>query len=65
VNPVVGRLESVRELPDGRWGTIDVRGARVEVALDAVPEARVGDSLLVEGGVALARLQEEGGVPCA
>ncbi len=65
MNPVVGRLESLRDLPDGRWGVVDVRGARLEVALDAVPEARVGDSLLVEGGVALALLLEEGGLPCA
>jgi hydrogenase maturation factor len=65
VNPVVGRLEAVRDGPDGRWGTVDVRGARIEVALEAVPEARVGDSLLLEAGVALARLLEEGGVPCA
>lgn len=62
---MVGRLESVREGPDGRWGTVDVRGARVEVALDAVPEAVVGDALLLEAGVALALLREEGGVACA
>ena len=62
----VGRVEDVRETPEGRQGVVSVRGARVEVALDVVPEARVGDSVLVHAGVALSRLadEDEGGFPC-
>jgi hydrogenase maturation factor len=33
-----------------------VRGALIEVALDLVPEAEAGDSVLVQAGVALARV---------
>lgn len=66
----VGRIEAVQETKAGRSGTVTVRGARTEVALDCVPGARVGDSVLVSAGVALSRLgdpgegREEDG-PCA
>jgi hydrogenase maturation factor len=52
----VGRVLAVRETPAGREATVSVRGARSEVLLDVVPEARVGDSVLVDAGVALAVL---------
>jgi hydrogenase maturation factor len=48
-----GRLVEVREGPAGRVGRLSVRGARTEVALDFVPEARAGDDVLVHAGVAL------------
>ena len=48
-----GRLLEVREGPGGAVGRVSVRGARVEVALDLVPGARVGDDVLVHAGVAL------------
>jgi hydrogenase maturation factor len=38
---------------------VSVRGAQVEVALDFVPEARAGDSVLVHAGVALSLLRDE------
>lgn len=61
----VGRLEEITETGEGREGTVSVRGARLSVALDAVPEAGRGDYVLVEAGVALARLgNEEEGPPC-
>ncbi len=55
---VTARLLSVEDGPDGRRGRVSVRGATVEVALDLVPEARVGDSVLVHAGVALSRVRE-------
>ena len=64
----VGRIEGVREDEQGRHADVSVRGARVEVALDVLPEARVGDSVLVHAGVALSILRDEGGEesePCA
>lgn len=56
----VGRIDAVRETETGRWGVVSVRGAYTEVALDCVPEAGVGDSVLVSAGVALSRLEEDG-----
>jgi hydrogenase maturation factor len=48
-----GRVLSVDEGPGGRTGRVSVRGAQIEVSLDLVPEAGVGDSVLVHAGVAL------------
>jgi hydrogenase maturation factor len=39
-------------------GRVSVRGARVEVALDLVPDAGPGDAVLVHAGVALAIVRE-------
>ncbi len=58
MNLFVGCVEDVREGPLGREGVVSVRGARVEVLLDAVPEARVGDSVLIHAGVALSVLTD-------
>jgi len=53
--PVVftGRVVGLEEGPDGRVGRVSVRGARVRVLLDLVPEAKAGDTALVHAGVAL------------
>jgi hydrogenase maturation factor len=60
VSLFVGRIEAVQETEAGRLGVVTVRGARREVALDCVPGARVGDSVLVSAGVALSRIEDEG-----
>ena len=56
----VGRIEVVQETEAGRLGVVTVRGALREVALDCVPGARVGDSVLVSAGVALSRIEDQG-----
>lgn len=66
----VGRIEVVEVTEAGRSGVVTVRGARREVALDCVPAARVGDSVLVSAGVALSRIDDPDEVreedePCA
>ncbi len=55
-----GRLLTVESAPAGRKGLVSVRGARVEVALDLVPEATAGDTVLVHAGVALSLVREAG-----
>jgi hydrogenase maturation factor len=57
---VVGEVMELREGPAGLDGRVSVRGALVEVAFDFLPDVRVGDTVLFQAGVALARLQEEG-----
>ena len=54
----VARVIETRQTPEGREGTVSLRGALRAVALDAVPEARVGDAVLVEAGAALAVVGE-------
>lgn len=54
----VARVLDVSQGPDGRVGRVSVRGARVEVALDFVPEAGPGDTVLVHAGVALSLVRD-------
>jgi hydrogenase maturation factor len=54
------RVVDLAEGPFGRQGRVSVRGARVEVSLDLVPEARAGDAVLVHAGVALSVVRDPG-----
>jgi hydrogenase maturation factor len=56
-----GRVVALQEGLDGRSGRVSVRGAQVEVALDLVPEAKAGDSVLVHAGVALSLVRDVAG----
>ena len=51
----------VVDIQDGitRMGSVDFAGARLEVCLAYVPEARLGDYVLVHAGFALTLLDEE------
>jgi hydrogenase expression/formation protein HypC len=55
---VPGRISAVE---DGimRMGTVDFDGSSLEVCLAYVPEAEVGDYVLVHAGFALAQLDED------
>ncbi len=53
-----GRIVALQEGPEGRTGRLSVRGARREVVLDLVPEAELGDTVLVHAGVALSLLSD-------
>jgi hydrogenase maturation factor len=55
-----GRLVALEDVPGGRRGRVSVRGARLDVALDLVPEAKAGDTVLVHAGVALSLVRDEG-----
>lgn len=51
----------ITEVQDGfmRMGTVDFDGSTLEVCLAYVPEAAVGDYVLVHAGFALTQLDEE------
>ncbi len=51
----------ITEIRDGMMvmGTVDFDGASLEVCLAYVPEAKVGDYVLVHAGFALTQLDEE------
>ncbi len=55
-----GRVISVEEGRFGRCGRVSVRGATVEVVLDLVPAAGVGDTVLVHAGIAVSLLRDGG-----
>lgn len=44
---------------EGSVGTVDVRGNLVRVRLDVVPEAALGDHLLVHAGLAITVISPE------
>jgi hydrogenase expression/formation protein HypC len=54
-----GRLVELREGPEGQVGRVSVHGARIDVALAFVPEARPGDIVLVHAGVALSLVTDQ------
>ena len=54
-----GHIVALREGPHGRLGRVSVRGAQVEVALELVPEAQIGDEVLVHAGVAVSIVRDD------
>ena len=46
------------EAIDGSKATVSLAGARAQVAIDLVPEARVGDYVLIHAGFALTIVDE-------
>jgi hydrogenase maturation factor len=54
------RVLALRQGPEGRVGRVSVRGAQLDVALDLVPEAEPGDTVLVHAGVALSLMRDTG-----
>jgi len=55
---VPGRILSVDEQHPLRQGSIDFGGVRKEICLAYVPEAGVGDYVLVHVGFAISRIDE-------
>lgn len=56
---VPGRIVSRQERDETPMAQVDVRGTLTEACLVYVPEAQVGDWVLVHLGMALQRLDEE------
>jgi len=57
---IPGRIVSITNGEDiYRMGTIDFSGARKEISLAYVPEAQVGDYVIVHAGFAISVLDEE------
>lgn len=52
-------IPAVIEKIDGRKGTVELDGSRAEVILTLVPEASVGDWVLVHAGYAITQLDAD------
>ena len=48
----------VIDITENRTATIDLAGVRRQVALDLLPDAEVGDYVIVHAGFAIQRLDE-------
>ncbi len=58
---VTGVITEILTTPDSRAAKVRVGGAYMHAALELLPDARVGDVVLVESGVALAIHREING----
>lgn len=56
---VPGRIASATEAGASRIGKVEFGGVTREALLDLVPEAQVGDYVLVHVGVAISKIDEE------
>ena len=56
---VPGKLVEAHSICDSRVGVVEFGGIKRSVFLDFVPEAQVGDYVLVHVGFAISRLDEE------
>ena len=56
---VPGKLVEAQSISDSRVGVVEFGGIKRAVFLDFVPEAQVGDYVLVHVGFAISRLDEE------
>ena len=54
-----GKIITIKENPDLRMAEVDFGGVRREVCVEWVPEANIGDYVLVHVGTALTVLDEE------
>jgi len=55
---VPGKLLETEEIGDNRLGVVELAGTKRQVFLDFVPEAQVGEYVLVHAGFAINRLNE-------
>ncbi len=58
---IPGKIESIaaeRDSPFGLWGKVNFGGVRKDICLAYVPEARVGDYVVVHVGFALSLIDE-------
>ena len=56
---IPGKICSIYEHEGLRLGKIDFGGVQREACLDYVPEAKIGDYVIVHVGFAISRLSEE------
>jgi hydrogenase maturation factor len=59
MNLISGRIEEIYVREGVTMGKINVRGAFVKVPLIFLTEAQIGDTIVIESGVAISRTEEE------
>ncbi|MBM4168779.1 MAG: HypC/HybG/HupF family hydrogenase formation chaperone [Ignavibacteria bacterium] len=55
---VTGEIIEIIHDADGRRAIVRVRGARMNVTIALVPDVKPGDRVLIESGVAIAKVNE-------
>ncbi len=58
---ITGTVLAIDENDGLRMATVNVRGARVRVALNLLPGAQIGETILIESGIAIAHVHNREG----
>lgn len=59
MNLITGEIVEIYMNGAGPLGKVRIRGALMNVILGLVPEARVGDKVLIDSGVAITTVSDE------
>jgi hydrogenase maturation factor len=59
MNIITGQLEEIYVTDGMTMGRVSVRGAYVKVPLTFLMSAKVGDTIVIESGVAISRSEQE------
>jgi len=59
MNLLTGTIEEIYTQEGITMGRVSIKGANVRVPLMFLPEAVVGDTVLIESGVAISRVQPQ------
>ncbi len=54
---LTGTVIAIEEKDGVRIARVNIRGARIHVPVDLLPDAKIGETILIESGVAIARVQ--------
>ena len=56
---IPGKIKEIFEINNIKMGKVDYSGVEVEVCLEATPEAKVGEYVIVHAGFSISRLSED------
>lgn len=56
---IPGKIKEIYEIDHIRMGKVDFSEVEVEVCLEATPEAKVGEYVIVHAGFSISRLSED------
>ena len=56
---IPGKIKEIFEINSIRMGKVDYCGVEVEVCLEATPEAKVNEYVIVHAGFSISRLSDE------
>jgi hydrogenase expression/formation protein HypC len=56
---IPGKIKNIYEINNIKMGKIDYSGVEVEVCLEATPDAKVDEYVIVHAGFSISRLSED------
>ena len=56
---IPGKIKEIFEINNIKMGKVDYSGVEVEVCLEATPDVKVGEYVIVHAGFSISRLSED------